>query len=106
MLLVALVGCHRSSSPPVHSNRAEPTDVTLDAAEVTACERYRSLLDQASACTQLSDEIRQSITQRGIDMEASVSESGMDDSTPVDPEALCEDEVAYLVRVGSPCGLE
>ena len=104
--MLALVGCHRSSSPPVHSNRAQSTEVAPEAPEVTACERYRSLMDQATACTQLSDEIRQSITQRENDMLASISESGMDDSTPVDHEALCDDEVTYLLRVGSPCGLK
>jgi hypothetical protein len=106
-VLVGLIACHKATPPPAASNTA-PREPTPDAEiEITACERHHALETRARECTALSDEIEQQIEQRAIDMLATISESGMDDSTPVDREALCEEEIEYLLRVaGTPCALE
>jgi len=39
-------------------------------------------------------------------MDASISESGMEGSTPVDEDRLCEEEADYIVKVAKQrCGL-
>ena len=84
-------------APPVEHDAAP---------EMSACERHHALEARAHECAALSDEIKQTIDQRGVDMLASISESGMDGSTPVDAEALCEEEIEYLMKVaGAACDL-
>lgn len=107
VVLVVLVACHPSSPRSAPTNATPPAAPPADTApELTACQRYEELGAKVDACQGLSDEIKQGIAQRRTDTMASISESGMDDSTPVDPEALCEQDAAYLLRVAKqPCGL-
>ncbi len=107
LALITLVACHASSSSsvPAHAARSEPPP-PAEVPEQTACERYEALGAKVDACGGLSEEIRQGIEQVRTDTLASISESGMDGSTPVDREELCEKDTAYLLRVAKQtCGL-
>jgi hypothetical protein len=68
-------------------------------AESSPCERYHALRAKADACTALSDEARQDLQQWETDMLAAVSESGMDDSTPVDEDRQCEEAANHILEV-------
>ena len=101
LVLALVVGCSHPAAKPAPSNVAAPEPV--EAPEKSACARYQELLEKIEACTTISDENRQHIQQIDVDMRASVSESGMDGSSPVDPEALCEDNIPYVEKSGAGC---
>lgn len=100
---LAFVGCGSASPKPTPANTGGAP--TIDAQEPTACERYAELGDRVDACTALTEEQRQYVTQLRTDTGAAISENGLDGST-VDPEALCEDAISYTLReVKGSCGL-
>jgi hypothetical protein len=105
LALVLLVGCHHPAPKPAPSNvaPAAPAPEPVDAPEKSACARYEELLDRIHDCTTISDENRQYIQQIDTDMKASISESGMDGSSPVDPEAMCEENIPYVQKSGAGC---
>jgi hypothetical protein len=107
LLLACVVACHKPPPPPPPTNTTPPAVEPDDPPEITACARYYAIEKQIDACTALTDEVRQDLQQRRTDMGAAISESGMDDSTPVDEEAMCEEESEYVLRVaGAPCKLQ
>jgi hypothetical protein len=104
-LVLLLVACGSAGPKPAPSNTAPPAPPPIDAPELTACERYAALTDKIEDCTALTDEQRQYIQQLRTDTGASISENGLDGSE-VDPEALCEDAIAYSLRTAKvPCHL-
>jgi hypothetical protein len=79
--------------------------VPIDAPEPTACERYATLNGKIDDCTALTDEQREYVEQLRTDTMASISENGLDGSE-IDPEAKCEDAIAYTLKTAKlPCGL-
>lgn len=102
VVLVLLVACSHPAAKPAPSNHAPPPE-PIEAPEKSACARYQELLAKIQACTTLSDEDRQYVQQIDIDMQASISESGMEGSTPVDAESMCEDNIPYIEKRGARC---
>jgi hypothetical protein len=83
---------------------AAPADASVDAE--SPCARYYALKAKADACTSLSDDARQDLQQWDTDLGASISESGMEGSTPVDEERLCDEAAEHVLEVAKqPCGL-
>lgn len=107
VLLVCLLACGGSSSVAPPANRVAappPADASVDAE--SPCARYEALKAKADACTALSDEARQDLQQWDTDMGASISESGMEGSTPVDEDRLCDEAADHVLAVAKqPCGL-
>ena len=72
----------------------------------SSCGRYATLMAIVESCTALSDAARQDLVQWQTDTLAAISESGMEGSTPVDEEAMCEEAVEHVIEVAKqPCGL-
>ena len=111
MKLLAAALCLLACGPPAPvqppSNKVEaPPLAVVEEPEVTECQRYHALRGKTADCEALSDEVRRDLEQWDTDMLASVSESGMDGSTPVDEERLCEEAADHIVKVATqPCGL-
>jgi hypothetical protein len=109
--IVCLFGCSRPAPVKPPSNTVEAAPVVDAAEEVeeeepSQCVRYGELSGKAAKCTALSEEARQDLERWDIDMLARVSESGMDGSSPVDEEALCEKAADHIIKVAKePCGL-
>ena len=109
---LAMVACLFACSGPAvvapNANRVV-APAPIDAAAVadpSPCERYQALRAKADACAALSEEARQDLQQWETDMRASVSESGMDGSTPVDEDRLCEEAADHILEVAKqPCDL-
>jgi hypothetical protein len=110
-ILVAVLACHRGSPTPVppappasQPIAAQPTDAAP--ATESSCGRYAELMAAVESCTALSEEARQDLVQWQTDTLAAISESGMDDSTPVDEEALCDEAAQHVLAVAKQtCGL-
>ena len=108
-LILYLVACGHPApvQPPSNAVQAPaPSEVEVEEEEPSQCARYHELRRKADACTVLSEEVRQDLQQWETDMMASVSESGMDNSTPVDEERLCEEAADHILKVAKqPCSL-
>ena len=105
--LVCLFACGRPAPKQPPSNAVEaPPPVEVEVEEPSPCKRYHELFSKAEACTALSEDQHRDLQQWETDMEASVSESGMDGSSPVDEEKLCEEAADHIIKVAKqPCGL-
>jgi hypothetical protein len=105
LVLVLLVACAHPAAKPAPANVAapEPDPEPVEQPEQSACARYHELLAKIHACTTISDEDRQYIQQIETDTGAAISESGMDDSPPIDEEKLCEDNIPYIEKRAASC---
>ncbi len=105
-VLVSYAACHAASRPVPANTAPLPPSVEAkdtEAAKPSACSRYQALVTKISACTAISDADRRHVETIDTDMMAKVSESGMDDSSPVDEEALCESAIPYVEKSGRNC---
>ncbi len=108
LILMGALACHPSRPSPAPVSSAPAVAPSHDAAIAaeSSCDRYATLMAAVESCAALSDATRQDLVQWQTDTLAARSESGMDGSTPVDEEALCDEAVEHVLAVAKqPCGL-